>query len=99
MLKNSGSVWKMREFEIKPELYKKMCRLSKKDKKAYEVLTKKIQEIICSADIEHYKNLRYDLKDSKRVHLGHFVLVFSYDRAKNTLSFEDYDHHDNIYLK
>jgi len=57
----------------------------------------KIQEVISSGDVEHYKNLRHDMKDSKRVQLGHFVLVFSYDKAKDFVSFEDYDHHDNIY--
>ncbi len=87
----------MREFEIKPELDKKLIKLFKKDKIRYESLMNKIDEILCSDDIEHYKNLRYDMKDSKRVHIGHFVLVFSYDKANDFVSFEDYDHHDNIY--
>ena len=89
----------MREFEIKPELYKKLVKLSKKDKNAYEAVMKKIDEVIASYDVEHYKNLRYNMKDSKRVHLGHFVLVFSYDKSKDFVSFEDYDHHDNVYRK
>ncbi|MDP2749681.1 MAG: hypothetical protein Q8O89_02515 [Nanoarchaeota archaeon] len=88
----------MREFEIKPELSKKLIKLSKKDKIAYDSVLRKIEEIVNSPDIEHYKNLRYDMKDSKRVHMGHFVLVFSYDKAKDFVSFEDYDHHDKIYL-
>lgn len=87
----------MREFEIKPELEKKLIKLAKKDKSRYEAVMKKIEEIITSRDIEHYKNLRYDMKDSKRVHLGHFVLVFTYNKEKEFVSFEDYDHHDNIY--
>ncbi|MBW2989089.1 addiction module toxin RelE [Candidatus Woesearchaeota archaeon] len=87
----------MREFEIKPGLGKKLAKLSKKDKIRYESVMKKIEEVFSSGDIEHYKNLRYDMKDSKRVHIGHFVLVFSYDKAKDILSFEDYDHHDNVY--
>ena len=87
----------MREFEIKPELEKKLVKLSKKDKNRYGAVMNKIQEVISSGDIEHYKNLRHDMKDSKRVQLGHFVLVFSYDKAKDFVSFEDYDHHDNIY--
>ena len=89
----------MREFEIKPELGKKLVKLSKKDKSRYETVMKKIEEVVSSSDIEHYKNLRYDMKDSKRVQIGHFVLVFSYDKAKDFVSFEDYDHHDNIYEK
>ena len=88
----------MHEFEIKPELEKKLVKLCKKDKQTYEKIMKKIYEIVNSQDIEHYKNLRYDMKESKRVHIGHFVLVFSFDKSKNLVSFEDYDHHDNIYL-
>jgi len=87
----------MREFEIKPELDKKLVKLSKKDKNRYEAVINKINEVLTSGDIEHYKNLRYDMKDSKRVHIGHFVLVFSYNEAKDFVSFEDYDHHDIIY--
>lgn len=88
----------MRDFEIKPELYKKLIKLSKKDRIAYEAVSKKIQEIVNSDAVEHYKNLRYNMKESQRVHLGHFVLVFSFDRKRNFVSFEDYDHHDNIYV-
>jgi len=69
----------------------------KKDRKMYGVVMKKIEEVLNSPDVEHYKNLRYDMGDSKRVHIGHFVLVFSYDKSKDFISFEDYDHHDNIY--
>ena len=87
----------MREFEIKSELNKKLIKLSKKDKGMYERVLNKIDEVLKSNKIEHYKNLRYDVKDSQRVHIGHFVLVFSYDSSKDFVSFEDYDHHDKIY--
>ena len=87
----------MREFEIKLHLSRILTKLSKKDKKAYEAVMKKIEEVANSGDVEHYKNLRHNMKDSKRVHLGHFVLVFSYNKAADFISFEDYDHHDNIY--
>lgn len=89
----------MREFEIKPGLYKKLLKLSKRDKVSYEAVMKKIDEVVHSAQIEHYKNLQYDMSDSMHVHIGHFVLVFSYDKARDFVSFEDYDHHDKIYLK
>jgi len=88
----------MREFEIKPELDKKLIKLSKKDKSRYEAVMNKIDEVLSSSDIGHYKNLRYDMKDSKRVHIGHFVLVFNYDKVNDFVSFEDYDHHDKIYV-
>ncbi len=87
----------MREFEVKPDLDKKLLKLSKKDKRLYESVMNKLKEIVECENVEHYKNLRYNMKDSKRVHVGHFVLVFSYDKAKDFLSFEDFDHHDNVY--
>ncbi|MBS3071774.1 addiction module toxin RelE [Candidatus Pacearchaeota archaeon] len=89
----------MREFEIKPELERILKKLFKKDKSMYEQIMKKIEEVVDSYDVEHYKNLRYNMKDSKRVHIGHFVLVFSYDKKLDFLSFEYFDHHDNIYKR
>ncbi len=89
----------MYSYEIKLHLKKVLEKLSKKDKGMYEQVLKKIDEIIKSDSIEHYKNLRHDMKDSKRVHIGHFVLVFSFNTMQNLVSFEDYDHHDNIYKK
>ena len=74
-------------------------KLLKKDKSLYDQLLKKIEEIINAYDIEHYKNLMYNMKDSKRVHIGHFVLVFQYDKRTNMILFDDFDHHDNIYKR
>jgi len=65
----------------------------------YGQIMKKIEEIVDSYDVEHYKNLRYNMKDSKRVHIGHFVLVFSYNKKLNFVAFEYFDHHDNIYKR
>ena len=76
-----------------------MRKLSKKDKSLYEQLLKKIDEIKKCNDVEHYKNLRYNLKDSKRAHIGHFVLVFQYEQSTDTINFDDFDHHDKIYKK
>jgi YafQ family addiction module toxin component len=87
----------MREFELKPDLEKKLKQLFKRDNSLYTKLMRKIEEILNSEDIGHYKSLRYDMKDSQRVHIGHFVLVFSYDSAKDFVSFEDFEHHDQIY--
>jgi mRNA-degrading endonuclease RelE of RelBE toxin-antitoxin system len=89
----------MREFEIKKKLEKILIKLYKKDRKLYGQIMNKIQEVVSSYEIEHYKNLRYDMRDSKRVHIGHFVLVFSYDKKLDFLSFEYFDHHDRIYGK
>jgi mRNA-degrading endonuclease RelE of RelBE toxin-antitoxin system len=87
----------MREFELKPDLEKKLKQLFKRDNSLYTKLMRKIEEILNSEDISHYKNLRYDMKESQRVHIGHFVLVFSYDPTKDFISFEDFEHHNKIY--
>ena len=86
-------------YEILPSLQKKLNKLSKKDRMIYEHALKKIDEVINSGDVEHYKNLRHDMKEKKRVHIGHFVLVFRFIKIENKIIFDDFDHHDNIYKK
>lgn len=89
----------MYKWQISEHLHEIMKKLSKKDKSIHDQLLKKINEVINCEDIEHYKNLRYNLKDSKRAHIGHFVLVFQYNVSTDTINFDDFDHHDNIYSK
>ena len=87
----------MYSYDIKPTLKRILNKLSKKDKSLYKQILKKIDEIINSYTIKNYKNLRYDMREFKRIHIGHFVLVFKFDKEKNLISFEDFDHHDKIY--
>ena len=72
-------------------------KLYKKDTETYKRVMKKIQEIINSGSIEHYKNLRKPLQHLKRVQIGEKVLVFEYNKKNNFISFDDFDHHDKIY--
>ncbi len=87
----------MREIEIKPDLEKVLKKLQKKNKKLYKQVLKKIEEVASAYTIEHYKNLRNKMKDYKRVHIGHFVLIFSHNKTDNSVSFKDFDHHDKVY--
>ena len=87
----------MYNYEIIPYLQKILNKLTKKDKQTYEQVIKKIDEVINSFDVEHYKNLKYNLKDRKRVHIGNFVLVFKFIERENKIIFLDFDHHDKIY--
>jgi mRNA-degrading endonuclease RelE of RelBE toxin-antitoxin system len=88
----------MREFYIEVDLKRKLSKLFKKDRHRYELLMKKIQEILACENVEHYKNLRKPLQHLKRVHINtHFVLVFKYDKENDAVLFYDVDHHDNIY--
>ena len=90
------------DYDLTDELKSIIKKLGKKDPNRMEIIHKKIKQIISSDEttIEHYKNLRRDLKDRKRVHIDKsFVLTFKYDRDKKFILFLDFDHHDNIYEK
>ncbi|MFO8077019.1 MAG: type II toxin-antitoxin system RelE/ParE family toxin [Thermoplasmatota archaeon] len=87
----------MHNFDVSENLEKILKKLSKKDKNLYDQILKKIDEVIQAEDVDHYKNLRYNMSDSKRVHIGHFVLIFQYKKEENLILFDDFDHHDNIY--
>lgn len=87
----------MYNFDVSENLEKILNKLSKKDKDLYNQILKKIDEVIHSEDVEHYKSLRYNMQDSKRTHIGHFVLIFQYKKEENVILFDDFDHHDNIY--
>jgi YafQ family addiction module toxin component len=90
----------MFDFNLTDELKFKIRKLSKKDKKKVEIINKKIKQIISSdlVSIDHYKNLRGNLKEFKRVHIDNsFVLIFKVDLKSNFILFVDFDHHDRIY--
>jgi len=89
----------MHSYEIIPYLQGTLKKLSKKDRQLYERVLNKIEEIINSGNVEHYKNLRYNMSDRKSVHVGHFVLVFKFIKEEDKIKFVDFDHHDNIYKR
>ena len=89
----------MYRFRIEDKLEEILFKLSKKDSLIHQRVMKKIKEIVNSFDIESYKNLRHDMKNYKRVHVGHFVLIFRFEKEDNLVVFEDFDHHDKIYEK
>lgn len=74
-----------------------LIKLQQKDKQLYENILNKMNEVLNTSDVEHYKNLRYNMKQYKRVHVGNFVLVFKYDKQTDFVYFDDFDHHDNVY--
>ena len=84
----------MFSFDLSDELKIKIKKLIKKDRKKVEIINKKIKEIInCDeSSIKHYKNLRHDLKEYKRVHIDkHFVLTLKVDLQNNFILFADFE--------
>ncbi len=86
-----------RDYKTSNNFNRVLARLQDKDKNTYEQLLKKMNEILNISDVEHYKNLRHDLKEYKRVHVGSFVLTFKYDKTNDLILFTDFEHHDKIY--
>jgi len=77
-------------------LDKVLNKLSKKNPKQFEIILKKISEVIQNP--YHYKNLRNPLQHLRRVHIDKsFVLVFSVNKKEKRVLFEELDHHDRIY--
>lgn len=82
--------------EFTKELIRKMEKLQKKNKKAFDIIIKKIREI--KQNPQHYKPLRYDMKNLRRVHIEKsFVLTYRIDEYNKKIILEDYEHHDRIY--
>lgn len=72
-------------------------KLKRKDPVLFAAVQKKIIQIseLDSADIQHFKNLRGNLCDYKRVHVGRFVLMFKVEG--DTIIFDRLRHHDDAY--
>jgi mRNA-degrading endonuclease RelE of RelBE toxin-antitoxin system len=78
------------------EIAKKLAKFKKKDLAHYSKVRKKMDSILENPK-HSYKFLHNDMKGILRVHIGHFVLIFVINHDSKIVSFEDYDHHDNIY--
>jgi YafQ family addiction module toxin component len=70
-------------------------KLAKKDKKTLKEIERQVFKIINNPLVG--KPLRNVLKNYRRIHIGHFVLVYKVDQKD--LVFVDYDHHDKVYKK
>lgn len=82
-------------YEIKPELEKSLQKLARRDKRHYESVVRKILQIAGNPEI--CKPLRNVLRGKRRVHIGHFVLVYEVDEKEKKISFLDFEHHDDAY--
>jgi YafQ family addiction module toxin component len=89
----------MYSFERSEKLIKILKKLYKKDRSIYEIILKKMDEVINSYSPDHYKNLSYDMKNYKRVHVGSFILTFKVDESKKLIRFENFKHHDDMYRR
>lgn len=78
--------------DIRPRCFKDLKKL---DKSEYDRIERKMREVIESP--HHYKPLRAPMQHMRRVHVGHFVLIFTIDEQSRTVIFERYAHHEEAY--
>ena len=81
--------------EISEQLDRLFAKLSKKDKLQFEIINRKIKEILENPQIG--KPLTANLAGQRRVHIRNFVLTYEIQESKKIIRLLDYDHHDNIY--
>jgi YafQ family addiction module toxin component len=88
------------KYDFSDELEETLDKLYKKDRKLFEAILKKIDEVSSRDEttIDFYKNLRHELKEFKRVHIAKsFVLMFKVFKEKKFILFDRFAHHDNVY--
>ena len=83
------------QLEISEQLDKLFLKLSKKDKMQFEILSKKIQQIIQNPKIG--KPLTSDMAGQWRGHIRNYVLTYEILESEKIVRLLDYDHHDHIY--
>lgn len=90
----------MFSYDLSDELRELLPKLQNKDPMRAVIVYKKIRQIVASDErtIDHYKNLRNDMSEYKRVHVdASFVLIFKVDKKNKFILFDRLDHHDKIY--
>jgi len=85
----------MYKLQIPEHLDKLFFKLSKKDKLQFEILSKKIQQILENPEIG--KPLTATMVGQRRVHIRHFVLTYEILEKEKIVRLLDYAHHDNVY--
>ncbi len=86
----------MRKVKFSKEFEKKLTKLKGQE---FQNVINKIDEISNCSDLNHYKNLKYDLKKFKRVHVNKSYVIIFYDELSIIVYFHNYAHHDEIYKK
>ncbi|MBM3233995.1 type II toxin-antitoxin system mRNA interferase toxin, RelE/StbE family [Candidatus Pacearchaeota archaeon] len=81
--------------EVSEHLDRVFSKLSKKDKLQFEILTRKINEILENPKIG--EPLTGNMAGQRSVHVRNFVLVYEILENEKIVRLLDYDHHDVVY--
>ena len=78
------------------KIAKTLKKLKRKDPILFKQFKRKIKQIM-QLDPNHFKNLRHECSDFKRIHIGSFILIFSV--IKEIIICEEFCHHDDAYKR
>ncbi len=70
-------------------------KMKTKDAARFEQVVKKLQEIGENPEIG--KPLRRPMQGRWRVHIGHYVLIYKFEKKKGLITLVKYAHHDETY--
>ena len=89
-------------FSLSDELKAVLGKAAKRNPELTRAVFRKIEQITQlnnETTIDHFKNMRHDLSDYKRVHVGSFVLFIKVYRKEKFILFDKLDHHDDAYKR
>jgi addiction module RelE/StbE family toxin len=78
-----------------PDVEQRLRKLAKKDPVRFEQIEKKLRELSNNPEIG--KPLKNPLKGSRRLDIGHYVLIYKIDTKNQAIVLTDYTHHDEVY--
>ncbi len=80
---------------VSEKLDRVFSKLAKKDKLQFEILQRKINEVLENPKIG--EPLRGNMAGQRSVHIRHFVLTYEILENEKIVRLLDYDHHDVVY--
>ena len=83
------------ELETSEHLDRIFAKISKKDKLQFEILTRKIKEILENPQVG--EPLKGNMAGQRSVHIRNFCLIYEILESQKIVRLLDYDHHDNVY--
>ena len=87
----------MYKLQVPEYLDKLFSKLSKKDKVQFEILSKKIKQIL--ENPYRFKPLTANMVGIRRAHIRHYVLIYEIVEKDKTVRLLDYEHHDKVYKR
>jgi len=78
-----------------PDVEAAFRKLKKKDAARFEQIVKKLQEIGENPEIG--KPLHRPMQGRWRIHIGHYVLIYKFEKKKGLITLINFAHHDEAY--